>query len=259
MNEKIPNPQDCQSVSASDLCSTCHRPFDAPEHHPDLIVLSAQDGGERAAATLAERIDGGSWADYSEDERQDWRGHAVAALAARPAPVADGVHNYIVQEDDWRECSRCGHRYQRWEPGREPVPSSPPCRPAPVVSGAVHDAQVAAQALRDAVRAAKSAAYRAICTHPSVTVAQWSALGAALDREFDALTVADAPATEPEYPKPCSNCGALYSTCTERIRAGRRACCGTCGYTATHDQNAWEAWDRQRTHVPAADDEGGRE
>jgi hypothetical protein len=69
----------------------------------------------------------------------------------------------------------------------------------------------------------------------------------------------DAPAAEPEYPKPCSNCGALYSTCTERIRAGRRACCGTCGYTATHDQNAWEAWDRQRTHAPSADDEGGRE
>lgn len=55
----------------------------APDERETLV--------ERAAATLAERIDGGSWADYSEDERQDWRGHAVAALAARPAPVVNAA------------------------------------------------------------------------------------------------------------------------------------------------------------------------
>jgi hypothetical protein len=51
---------------------------------------------------------------------------------------------------------------------------------------------------------------------------------------------------EPEYPKPCSNCGKPYGACTERLRSDNKACCGECGYAVTHGQNAWEAWDRKR-------------
>ncbi len=57
---------------------------------------------------------------------------------------------------------------------------------------------------------------------------------------------------EPEYPKPCSTCGTHYDACTTRIRSGKKACCGTCGYTATHEQNAWEERERKRAMVRPA-------
>jgi hypothetical protein len=135
-------------------------------------------------------------------------------------------------------------------------------RPAPLVSGAPIKVEwgvilddAGSTAVYDVLDQAIASATYADGTCPIVRIETWPHLPGDGYYETFGRTVADAPAAEPEYPKPCSNCGALYSTCTERIRSGRRACCGTCGYTATHDQNAWEAWDRQRTHAPAAEPE----
>lgn len=96
--------------------------------------LAERDEALRQVADLRALVDG--WAaDGPVDSEPGLRAfldRARAALAGSGEQPGE-THRYIVQEDDWRECSRCGHRYQRWEPGRAPVPLGVPCRPAPVV------------------------------------------------------------------------------------------------------------------------------
>lgn len=45
---------------------------------------------------------------------------AALTAAAQEQPVC--AHTYIVQEDGWRECSKCAHRYQRFDP--QPAPEA---------------------------------------------------------------------------------------------------------------------------------------
>lgn len=50
---------------------------------------------------------------------------------------------------------------------------------------------------------------------------------------------------EPQRPVNCTNCDLRYDRCTRQIQAGRKACCHACEYTATHEQDEWEAWKRR--------------
>ena len=51
---------------------------------------------------------------------------------------------------------------------------------------------------------------------------------------------------EPQLPINCTNCDISYEECTKRILSNpRRACCHACEYTATHEQDEWEAWKRK--------------
>lgn len=55
------------------------------------------------------------------------------------------------------------------------------------------------------------------------------------------------PDPEPAQPLPCSACGRTYEQCNTSLRKPRgRCCCSYCFTTATHNQNAWEAWDRRQ-------------
>lgn len=89
----------------ADRCVELVREHDAPEHHPDLIALNAQDGGEREAleqlaAALADSdaFGCGCCAAYDYDavsDAENPRAMALAmdvlpTLAASPAPVVSG-------------------------------------------------------------------------------------------------------------------------------------------------------------------------
>lgn len=51
---------------------------------------------------------------------------------------------------------------------------------------------------------------------------------------------------EPAYPEACEHCGVSYDLCTYRLRRTGKCCCPSCFQTATHNQDAWETWDRRR-------------
>ena len=50
------------------------------------------------------------------------------------------------------------------------------------------------------------------------------------------------PSNEPPRPVKCYNCDATYDDCDRALAKNDAPCCGTCAYTATHNQNAWEQW-----------------
>ena len=55
------------------------------------------------------------------------------------------------------------------------------------------------------------------------------------------------PDPEPAKPLNCRACGVSYEICTRNLRTPRgKCCCPECHYTATHNQNAWEAWERRQ-------------